>query len=68
MSGGTRYSRAGAIARNLNVSERTVRRLIASGELPSVKIGGTRLVANEDLMSILAPNNPAIEETVDEDE
>jgi excisionase family DNA binding protein len=39
------YLRAGDIARLVGVSERTVRRWIATGELPSVKIAGTRLVA-----------------------
>ena len=65
MTDGPAYLRAAGIAQHLGVSERTVRRWIASRELPSVKIGGARLVAKEDLERLLAPNKPAIEETAD---
>ncbi len=44
------YLRAGQIAAALGVSLRTVRRWIADGTLPSVKIGGVRLVAEDDLL------------------
>ena len=59
MSTGPRYMRAPAIAQILDVSERTVRRLIASGELPSVKFGGARLVAIEDLERLLNRPDPS---------
>jgi len=58
MSDGSRYMRAGAIARLLGMSERTVRRLIASGELRSVKIRGARLVAIKDLERLLNRPDP----------
>jgi excisionase family DNA binding protein len=45
-----RFLRAAEIAEQLDVSLRTVRRWIADGTLPSVKIGGVRLVAEEDLL------------------
>ena len=43
------FLRAGDIARCAGVSVRTVRRWIAEETLPSVKIGGVRLVARKDL-------------------
>jgi excisionase family DNA binding protein len=50
------YLRAGDIARLAGVSERTVRRWIATGDLPSVKIAGTRLVAKACLECLLSPS------------
>jgi excisionase family DNA binding protein len=41
------------IAEQLDVSLRTVRRWIANGTLPSVKIGGVRLVAEDDLLRLV---------------
>jgi excisionase family DNA binding protein len=38
------YLRAGAIAKLLGLSVRTIRRWIADGTLPSTRIGGARLV------------------------
>lgn len=56
---GPHYMRAGKIAQLLGISERTVRRLIASKDLPSVKIGGARLVAKADLERLLSADwNP----------
>ncbi len=52
MTGAPQYLRPRAIARLLSVTERSVRRWIASGELPSVKIGGARLVSRTDLEHI----------------
>jgi excisionase family DNA binding protein len=49
MNGAQKYLRAGQIAIELGVSERTVRRWIADGNLDSIKVGGTRLVARETL-------------------
>ena len=45
-----RYFRARGIAEQLGVDVRTVRRWIADRTLPSVKIGGVRLVAEDDLL------------------
>lgn len=39
------------VAARLKVSEKTVRRLVASGELLSVKIGARRLIAPEDVIA-----------------
>ncbi len=58
MSVRAEYLRAPEIARHLGVSERSVRRWIASGEVPSVKIGGSRLVALEDLGKLLNADKP----------
>jgi len=41
----TAFLRPRQIAEMLGVTERTVRRWIADGTLPSVKLGGARLVA-----------------------
>ena len=50
--------RAGEIARLCGVSVRTVRRWIAAETLPSVKVGGVRLVARETIGPTLAPALP----------
>ncbi len=47
--GGTAFLRPRQIAELLSVTERTVRRWIAEGTLPSVKLGGARLVARATL-------------------
>jgi excisionase family DNA binding protein len=49
------YLRAGEIAQLCGVSLRTVRRWIASGTLPSRKVGGVRLVAREALEEMISP-------------
>jgi len=56
MSESSAYLRAGEIARLFGVSERTIRRWIARQELPSVKIGGARLVAIANLERLLSPD------------
>ena len=43
------FLRPRQIAEMLGVTERTVRRWIADGTLPSVKLGGARLVARTTL-------------------
>jgi excisionase family DNA binding protein len=53
MSGGSEYLRAREVAELLGVSERTVRRWIAEGTLPSTRIGGARLLAKADLERLL---------------
>ena len=68
MTGGPQYMRAGKIARLLGMTERTVRRWIASGELPSVKIGGARLVSREDLEALLGQSGASDDEDEDGDE
>lgn len=64
---GPHYMRAGDIALLLSISERTVRRWIASKELPSVKIGGARLVARAELQRLLSPDWNPIEDPDGED-
>ncbi len=63
---GTHYLRAREIARFLGVSERTIRRWITAKELPSVKIGGARLVAREDLEHLLTPQSQLTEDDANE--
>ncbi len=58
MTAAREYLRAGEIARLCGVSERTVRRWIAAGTLPSVKVGGVRLVARQAIQQMLAPTAP----------
>lgn len=58
MTDAPEYLRAGDIARLSGVSLRTVRRWIADRTLPSVKIGGVRLVARASLESALSPEPP----------
>ena len=57
-----RFLRARQVAELLGVSERTVRRLIADGTLPSVRIGGARLVAEAALERLLTPATEVSEE------
>jgi excisionase family DNA binding protein len=47
------YLRAPEIAALLGLDVRTIRRWIADGTLPSVKLGGARLVAEADLLARL---------------
>jgi excisionase family DNA binding protein len=49
----TEYLKIPEVARRLDVSEKTVRRYIKSGELPSVFIGGAYRVSEEDLETFL---------------
>lgn len=42
------------LARYLNISERTVHQLIASGELPTYKVGGSRRIDPVDVDRYLA--------------
>jgi excisionase family DNA binding protein len=49
------FLRAGDIARLAGVSVRTVRRWIAEGTLPSVKVRGVRLVPRKDLERLFSP-------------
>ncbi len=47
--GAAAFLRPRQIAEMLGVTERTIRRWIADGTLPSVKLGGARLVARATL-------------------
>jgi excisionase family DNA binding protein len=54
MTGDQSYLLVREVATLVRRSERTVRRWIADGTLPSVKIGGTRLVAIAELQRLLS--------------
>ena len=56
MTGGSDYLRAAEIARRTGVSPRTVRRWIADEVIPSIKLGGARLVRRTDLARLLSPS------------
>lgn len=56
------YLRAHEVASLLGLSERSIRRWIAAGNLPSVRIGGARLVATADLERLLSPDIKIIDE------
>ena len=43
-----------AIAERLQVAEKTIRRLIAAGELPAHRIGGCVRVSEDDLLVFLS--------------
>jgi excisionase family DNA binding protein len=58
MTDAPEYLRAGDIARLSGASVRTVRRRIADGTLPSVKVGGLRLVSRKVLERVLSPALP----------
>ncbi len=64
--GGTAFLRPRQIAELLSVTERTVRRWIADGTLPSVKLGGARLVARVTLERRLEAPIDLLEESNDE--
>jgi excisionase family DNA binding protein len=55
MTDAPEYLRTGDIARPSGASVRTVRRRIADGILPSVKVGGLRLVPRKALDRLLSP-------------
>ena len=63
MTGGAAYLRAGDIARLTGMSLRSVRRWIADEALPSIKLGGARLVQKAELERLL-PSTITEEETV----
>jgi excisionase family DNA binding protein len=56
MTAGRKHFRAAEIAALTGSSIRTVRRWIAAEILPSVKLGGARLVAIADLETLLSPS------------
>lgn len=50
---GPRYHRVERIAERLDLSPRSVRRLIDSGKLQAVKIGGSVRVSDDELLRLL---------------
>lgn len=60
------YLRPRLVAELLDVAERTVRRWIADGTLPSVKVGGARLIARTTLEQRLGSSLDIPEEGDDE--
>jgi excisionase family DNA binding protein len=62
-----KYLRAGDIARLTGASLRTVRRWISAGAIPSMKLGGARLVADAELERLLSPLSTTVEEHTDDD-
>jgi excisionase family DNA binding protein len=58
MTDAPEYLRADAIARLSGASVRTVRRWIADEMLPSVKVGGLRLVPRNAIEKMLSPAPP----------
>jgi excisionase family DNA binding protein len=59
MTGVTDYLRAADVARLTGASTRTVWRWIAGNIIPSIKLGGARLVARADLERLLCPPDRA---------
>jgi len=62
------YLRAGDIARLTGMSLRSVRRWIATGIIPSAKLGGVRFVAKAELERLLSPFPTATEEATEEND
>ena len=62
MNGPSEYLRAADIAALTGASLRTVRRWIADEVLPSIKLGGARLVQNAELERLLSPLSTTTEE------
>ena len=67
MTSGADYVRAAEIARLTGVSIRTARRWIAEEIIPSVKLGGSRLVARADLERLLCPALESAQNTKDKE-
>jgi excisionase family DNA binding protein len=65
MTGAPKYLRAADVARLTGMSLRTIRRWIANEVLRSIKLGGGRLVARDDLARLLSPSSEADEKTDD---
>ncbi len=61
------FLRPRLVAELLDVTERTVRRWIADGTLPSVKVGGARLIARTTLEQQLGASLDLSEESDDEE-
>jgi excisionase family DNA binding protein len=61
------YYRAREMAVLFGVTVRTVRRRIADGTLPSIRIGGARLVAKADLERLVGTSLDLPEEAEEEE-
>jgi excisionase family DNA binding protein len=68
MSRGPEYLRATEIARLTGMSLRTVRRWIDDEIIPSVKLGGARLVARTELGRLLSTLPTSTEEVTEDDD
>ena len=62
------YLRAAEIAALTGMSIRTVRRWINDEILPSIKLGGARLVAAADLKAVLSAPRDVIQDITTDDE
>jgi excisionase family DNA binding protein len=62
------FLRVASVAQQLNVSVRTVRRWIADGTVPSVKIGGARMVPIEALAQLTGGSNDGLFDDDDDDQ
>jgi len=49
-----KYRRIPYVAEQLDISPRSVQRLIARGELPAIKIGGVVRICDDDIHLLLA--------------
>lgn len=54
------YARPATFARLTDQSKRTVHRLISEGVIPSVKVGGVRLIPVHDALAALANSGPRV--------
>ena len=63
MTSGKKYLRAAEIATLTGVTVRAVRRWIADEVVPSVKLGGARLVPTEGLEAALSPPRDGMQDT-----
>ena len=62
------YYRARELADRFSVTVRTVRRWIANGILPSIRIGGARLVAGADLGRLVGTSFDLSEDSENEED
>ena len=67
MTDGREHLRARDIARLMGVSTRTVRRWIANEIIPSIKVGGVRVVPKAELTRLLSPLSTTIEDATDDE-
>jgi excisionase family DNA binding protein len=66
MTDGKEFLRAGDIARLTGMTVRTVRRWIANKTIPSLRLGGARLVATADLEAVLSASKNVIKDSFDD--
>jgi excisionase family DNA binding protein len=68
MKDGRKYLRAVEIAALTGMSLRTIRRRIADHTIPSVKLGGARLVAMAGLKAVLSGSSDLVEDRTRDEE